>query len=70
VAALRAADGSAGTARRVLIDVGCTWSASRTTGRSARANLAIDAVERGEIADAKSILGLLWLDRLRRGDGG
>jgi ADP-ribose pyrophosphatase len=29
---------------------------------------AIDAVERGEIADAKSILALLWLDRLRRGD--
>jgi ADP-ribose pyrophosphatase len=28
---------------------------------------AIAAVERGEIADAKSILGLLWLDRLRRG---
>ncbi len=32
---------------------------------------ALDAVERGEIADAKSILALLWLDRLRRGgDGG
>jgi len=30
---------------------------------------AIAAVERGEIADAKSILGLLWLDRLRRSDG-
>jgi ADP-ribose pyrophosphatase len=29
---------------------------------------AIGAVERGEIADAKSILGLLWLDRLRRSD--
>ena len=29
---------------------------------------AIVAVERGEIADAKSILALLWLDRLRRGD--
>jgi len=28
---------------------------------------AIAAVERGEIADAKSILALLWLDRLRRG---
>jgi ADP-ribose diphosphatase len=28
---------------------------------------AMAAVERGEIADAKSILGLLWLDRLRRG---
>jgi ADP-ribose pyrophosphatase len=28
---------------------------------------AIVAVERGEIADAKSILALLWLDRLRRG---
>jgi ADP-ribose pyrophosphatase len=32
---------------------------------------ALAAVERGEIADAKSILALLWLDRLRRdGDGG
>jgi ADP-ribose pyrophosphatase len=30
---------------------------------------AIGAVERGEIADAKSILGLLWLDRRRRSDG-
>jgi ADP-ribose pyrophosphatase len=30
---------------------------------------AIAAVERGEIADAKSILGLLWLDRRRRGGG-
>jgi ADP-ribose pyrophosphatase len=29
---------------------------------------AVDAVERGEIADAKSILGLLWLDRRRRND--
>jgi ADP-ribose pyrophosphatase len=29
---------------------------------------AVDAVERGEIADAKSILGLLWLDRRRRTD--
>jgi ADP-ribose pyrophosphatase len=29
---------------------------------------AIAAVERGEIADAKSILALLWLDRLRRGE--
>jgi ADP-ribose pyrophosphatase len=29
---------------------------------------AIAAVERGDIADAKSILALLWLDRLRRGD--
>jgi ADP-ribose pyrophosphatase len=29
---------------------------------------AIAAVERGEIADAKSILALLWFDRLRRGD--
>jgi len=28
---------------------------------------AIAAVEQGEIADAKSILALLWLDRLRRG---
>jgi ADP-ribose pyrophosphatase len=28
---------------------------------------AMGAVERGEIADAKSILALLWLDRLRRG---
>jgi ADP-ribose pyrophosphatase len=28
---------------------------------------AIAAVERGEIADAKSILAILWLDRLRRG---
>lgn len=27
---------------------------------------AIEAVDRGEIADAKSILALLWLDRLRR----
>lgn len=32
--------------------------------------MALDAVERGEIADAKSILALLWLDRLRRGGGG
>lgn len=31
---------------------------------------ALAAVDRGEIADAKSILALLWLDRLRRGDGG
>ncbi len=30
-------------------------------------NEALDAVDRGEIADAKSILALLWLDRLRRG---
>jgi ADP-ribose pyrophosphatase len=32
---------------------------------------AIAAVEAGEIADAKSLVGLLWLDRLRRhgGDG-
>ncbi len=29
---------------------------------------ALSAVDRGEIADAKSILALLWLDRLRRGD--
>jgi ADP-ribose pyrophosphatase len=29
---------------------------------------AVHAVERGEIADAKSILGLLWLDRRRRID--
>jgi ADP-ribose pyrophosphatase len=27
---------------------------------------AIGMVERGEIGDAKSILGILWLDRLRR----
>ena len=27
---------------------------------------AIAMVERGEIGDAKSILGILWLDRLRR----
>lgn len=31
---------------------------------------ALARVDRGEIADAKSILALLWLDRLRRGDGG
>jgi ADP-ribose pyrophosphatase len=31
---------------------------------------ALAAIERGEIADAKSILALLWLDRLRRGDAG
>jgi ADP-ribose pyrophosphatase len=31
---------------------------------------AIAAVDRGEIADAKSIAGLLWLDRLRRAAGG
>ncbi len=31
---------------------------------------ALDAIERGEIADAKSILALLWLGRLRRGAGG
>ena len=30
-------------------------------------NEAIAMVDRGEIADAKSILALLWLDRLRRG---
>lgn len=30
---------------------------------------AVDAVERGEIADAKSIVALLWLARLRQGDG-
>ena len=29
---------------------------------------AIGAVERGEIADAKSIVGLLWVDRLRRSE--
>jgi ADP-ribose pyrophosphatase len=29
---------------------------------------AIAAVERGEVADAKSILGLLWLDRQRRSE--
>ena len=28
---------------------------------------AVAAVERGEIADAKSIVGLLWLARLRAG---
>jgi ADP-ribose pyrophosphatase len=27
------------------------------------------AIERGEIADAKSIVGLLWLDRRRRAEG-
>jgi ADP-ribose pyrophosphatase len=31
---------------------------------------ALSAVERGEIADAKSILALLWLGRLRRAAGG
>jgi ADP-ribose pyrophosphatase len=31
---------------------------------------ALAAIERGEIADAKSILGLLWLDGLRRGNAG
>jgi ADP-ribose diphosphatase len=32
---------------------------------------ALEAVDRGEIADAKSIAGLLWVDRLRqRSDGG
>ncbi len=31
---------------------------------------ALARVDRGEIADAKSILALLWLDRLRRGGGG
>jgi ADP-ribose diphosphatase len=30
---------------------------------------ALAAVDRGEVADAKSILALLWLDRLRRGNG-
>jgi ADP-ribose pyrophosphatase len=30
---------------------------------------AIAAVDGGEVADAKSIVALLWLDRLRRGDG-
>ena len=31
---------------------------------------ALSAIERGEIADAKSILALLWLGRLRRGADG
>ena len=31
---------------------------------------AIDALESGEIADAKSIAGLLWVDRLRRTERG
>jgi ADP-ribose pyrophosphatase len=31
---------------------------------------ALSLVETGEIADAKTILGVLWLDRLRRGGGG
>ena len=31
---------------------------------------AVAAVERGEIADAKSIAGLLWVDRLRRRERG
>ena len=30
---------------------------------------AVAMVERGEIGDAKSILGILWLDRLRRDEG-
>jgi ADP-ribose pyrophosphatase len=30
---------------------------------------AVEAAERGEIRDAKSIVGLFWLERLRRGDG-
>lgn len=30
---------------------------------------AVAAVERGEIRDAKSIVGLFWLERLRRGSG-
>src|SRR5262245_17561067 len=30
---------------------------------------ALAAAERGEIADAKSLVGLFWLDRLRRSDG-
>jgi ADP-ribose pyrophosphatase len=30
---------------------------------------AVAMVDRGEIADAKSIVGILWLDRLRRGRG-
>ena len=34
--------------------------------RHVRLEDALDLVERGEIADAKSILGILWLDRLRR----
>jgi ADP-ribose pyrophosphatase len=29
---------------------------------------AVAAVDRGEIADAKSIVGLLWLDRMRRAE--
>jgi ADP-ribose pyrophosphatase len=29
---------------------------------------AVDLVDRGEIADAKSIAGLLWVDRRRRGE--
>jgi hypothetical protein len=29
-------------------------------------NEAVDALERGEIADAKSIAALLWADRLRQ----
>jgi hypothetical protein len=31
---------------------------------------AVRAVEHGEIADAKSIVGLLWVDRLQRGSTG
>jgi ADP-ribose pyrophosphatase len=34
--------------------------------RHATVDEALDLVERGEICDAKSILGVLWLDRLRR----
>jgi ADP-ribose pyrophosphatase len=30
---------------------------------------AVAAVEAGDIRDAKSIVGLLWLDRMRRADG-
>ena len=30
--------------------------------------VALAAIDRGEVADAKSILALLWLDRLRRDD--
>ena len=30
---------------------------------------AIAAVDRGEVSDAKSLVALLWMDRLRRGEG-
>ena len=45
------------------------WRPTRTSGwSSSRFTIdeALAMVDAGEIVDAKSILGILWLDRLRR----